>query len=162
MRKRKTNNVEGPRNPRRETVSESLTAARKDYEYRAANGLLTTTAEAPSFQTLVRNKTMLQVKLNRFVCVILLRFLIKSLAVHVRGIVCASLQLMVENTEFWEARELELMKRMSRVEMDKWGKEMREETVKAYRWKHEKRLKSEESRGACLLEPKHLPSRQFG
>jgi hypothetical protein len=37
----------------------------------------------------------------------------------------------MENAEFREARELELQKRMSRVEMDKWGKEMREETVKA-------------------------------
>jgi len=37
----------------------------------------------------------------------------------------------MENAEFREARELELKKRMSRVEMDKWGKEMREETVKA-------------------------------
>lgn len=37
----------------------------------------------------------------------------------------------MENAAFREARELELKKRMSRVEMDKWSKEMREETVKA-------------------------------
>lgn len=52
-------------------------------------------------------------------------------AVHVRGIISAFLQLKMENAAFREARELELKKRMSRVEMDKWAKETREETVKA-------------------------------
>ena len=35
----------------------------------------------------------------------------------------------MENAEFREARELQLTSRVSRVEMDKWGKSMREETA---------------------------------
>jgi hypothetical protein len=40
-------------------------------------------------------------------------------------------QLRMEDAGYRAARELELTKRVSRVEMDKWGKGMREETEKA-------------------------------
>lgn len=43
-------------------VSDSLTNARENYEHRAANGSLSTAAEAPVFQDLVRSKTLFQVR----------------------------------------------------------------------------------------------------
>ena len=45
----------------REHVSDSLTTALEDYEHRAAHGLLSTSAEAPVFQDLMRSKTLFQV-----------------------------------------------------------------------------------------------------